>query len=61
MICYMGLIKLFFGLFLPAKKKHNTELQRADPGTKVKGNSVLGIEFSHTMPKIDFHYSHRFN
>ena len=35
MICYTGLIKLFFGRFLPTKKKHNAELQRADPGTKV--------------------------
>ena len=29
--------------------KHNVELQRADPGTK-----VLGALFSHTMLKIDF-------
>ena len=25
------------------------------------GNSVLGVVFSHTMPKMDFHYSHRFS
>ena len=41
--------------------KHNAELQRADPGTKVRGNSVLGVVFSHTMPKLDFRYSHRFS
>jgi len=41
--------------------KHNAELQRADPGTKVRGNSVLGVVFSHTMPKMDFRYSHRFS
>ena len=43
------------------KNKHNAELQRADPGTKVRGNSVLGVVFSHTMPKMDFRYSHRFS
>ena len=41
--------------------KHNAELQRADPGTKVTGNSVLGVVFSPTMPKMDFRYSHRFS
>ena len=24
-------------------------------------NSELGVVFSHTMPKIDFYYSHRFS
>ena len=43
------------------KNKHNAELQRADPGRKVRGNSVLGVVFSHTMPKMDFRYSHRFS
>ena len=41
--------------------KHNAELQWADPGTKVTGNSVLRVVFSHTMPKMDFRYSHRFS
>ena len=41
--------------------KHNAELQRADPGTKGTGYSVLGVVFSHTMSKMDFHYSHRFS
>ena len=42
--------------------KHNAELQRAYPGTQIsRGNSVLGVVFSHKMPKMDFHYSHRFS
>ena len=43
--------------------KHNAELQRADPGTKDMGNLVPGprVIFSHTMPKMDFYYSHRFS
>ena len=28
---------------------------------KSQGNSVLGVVFSQTMPKMDFHYSHRFS
>ena len=36
---------------------HNAELQRAQ---KSRGNSV-GVVFSHTMPKMDFRYSHRFS
>ena len=28
---------------------------------KSRGNSVLGVIFSHTMPKMDFRYSHRFS
>ena len=43
------------------KYKHKTELQRADPGTKSRGNSVLGVIFAHKMPKMDFYYSHRFS
>ena len=31
------------------------------PAQKSRGNSVLGVVFSHTMPKMDFHYSHRFS
>ena len=38
------------------ENKHNAELQRADPGTK-----GLGVVFSHTMPKMDFRYSHHFS
>ena len=41
--------------------KHNAELQRADPGTKVRGSSVLGVVLSRTMPKMTFRYSHRFS
>ena len=36
--------------------KHNAELQRADPGTKVPG-----AVFPHTIAKMDFYYSHRFS
>ena len=43
------------------ENKHNAELLRADPGTKVRGNSVLGAVFSHAMLKMDFRYSHRFS
>ena len=28
---------------------------------KSRGNSVPGAVFSHKMPKMDFHYSHRFS
>ena len=28
---------------------------------KSRGNTVLGVVFSLTMPKIDFHYSYRFS
>ena len=31
------------------------------PAQKSRGNSVLGVVFSHTMPKMDFRYSHRFS
>ena len=31
------------------------------PAQKSRGNSVLAVIFSHTMPKMDFHYSHRFS
>ena len=31
------------------------------PAQKSRGNSVLGVIFSHTIPKMDFHYSHRFS
>ena len=31
------------------------------PAQKSLGNSVLGVVFSHTMPKMDFRYSHRFS
>ena len=43
--------------------EHNTELQRADPGTEVMGQfSTRGHIFPHdTMPKMGFHYSHRFS
>ena len=30
------------------------------PAQKTRGNSVPGIVFSHTMPKMDSRYSHRF-
>ena len=45
------------------KNQHNAELQRADPGIKSRGNSVLGVGFSNTMPKIkmDFHFSDCFS
>ena len=39
------------------KDKHNAELQQAHPGTNSWGKSVLGVVFSHTMLKMDFHYS----
>ena len=39
------------------QKKHNTELQQAQ---KIRGNSVPGAVFSHTLPKMDFYYSHGF-
>ena len=29
------------------------------PAQQSRGNSVLGVVFSHTMLKMDFHYSHR--
>ena len=28
---------------------------------KIRGNSVPGAAFSHTMPNMDFYYSHRFS
>ena len=31
------------------------------PAQKSRGNSVLGVVFSNTMPKKDFRYSHRFS
>ena len=31
------------------------------PAKKSRGNSVLGAVFSHTMPKMEFDYSHRFS
>ena len=31
------------------------------PAQKLRGNSVLGVIFSHTIPKMDFCYSHRFS
>ena len=31
------------------------------PAQKSRGDSVLGVVFSHTMPKMDFRYSHRFS
>jgi len=31
------------------------------PAQMSRGNSVPGVIFSHTMPKMDFHYSHRFS
>ena len=31
------------------------------PAQKSRDNSVLGVVFSHTMPKMDFRYSHRFS
>ena len=31
------------------------------PAQNSRGNSVLGVIFSHTMPKMDFRYSHRFS
>ena len=34
------------------ENKHNPELHRTDPGTKV---------FKHLMPKIDCYYFHRFS
>jgi len=47
--------------FIKVKGKHNAELQRADPAQKSRDNSVIGVVFSHIMPKMDFHYSHRFS
>ena len=41
--------------------KHNAELQPPIPAQKIRGNSVPGAVLSHTMPKIDFYYSHRFS
>ena len=38
-------------------KKQNKPI----PAQKSRGNSVLRVVFSHTMPKMDFHYSHRFS
>ena len=31
------------------------------PAQKSRGNSVIGVVFSHTMSKMKFHYSHRFS
>ena len=31
------------------------------PAQKLRGNSVPGVVFSQTMPKMDFRYSHRFS
>ena len=31
------------------------------PAQKSRGNSVLGVIFSHTLPKMDFRYFHRFS
>ena len=31
------------------------------PAQKTRGHSVLGVVFSHTMHKMDFHYSHCFS
>ena len=40
------------------ENKHNTYAAAAQES---QGNSVIGVVFSHTMPKTDFHYSHRFS
>ena len=44
------------------KKKTSTTPSCSGPisAQKSQGNSVLGVVFPHTMPKMVFHYSHRF-
>ena len=44
-------------------KKTSTTPSRSGPiqAQKSRGNSILGVVFSHPMPKMDFHYSHRFS
>ena len=41
--------------------KHNAELQRNDPGTKVTANSVTRPVISNLMPKMVLYYFHRFS
>ena len=41
--------------------KRKQAQRRAAAAQKSRGNSVPGVVFSHTMPKIDFYHSHRFN
>ena len=48
---------MFQGSFNPKQAQHRAA---AVPAQKSRGNSVLGIVFSHTMPEMDFH-SHRFS
>ena len=36
------------------------QAQRRAAVGQSRGNSVLGVVFSHTMTKMDFRYSHRF-
>ena len=43
------------------ENKHNAEQQRTDPAQTLRANSVTRAVFSHLMPKIDFHYFHRFS
>ena len=41
--------------------KHNAELQRTDPGTKVTGELVPGDIFSHLMFEMNLYHFHRFS
>ena len=41
--------------------KHNAELQRTDPGTKVTIEFSIRAVFSHIMLEMDFYYFRRFS
>ena len=40
----------------PSKDKHNAELQRTDPGTKVEGEFSIKGRIFHQISKMDFYY-----
>ena len=44
---------------LNKKKSTTSSCNGPIPSQKSRGNSVLGVIFSHTMPRMDVHYSHR--
>ena len=55
--------KIFFFIIKNKNKKTSTTPSCSGPilAQKSLGNSVLRVVSSHTMPKMIFHYSHRFS
>ena len=61
-IRYMDIVlKLCFCILKWTRTSTTPSCSRPIPAQKSRGNSVLGAVFSHTMPKMDFRYSHRFS